>query len=185
MARQDLGDGVLEDDVQVPRQEEFLQPANGIQHLRTAQAANDADIAKLLHGAPAGSGTGKGEIMGESRPETKPFQLCSQDDPLPRLAQPAPTVAPSRSARPGLGHPRAADAGADAVAATPSVGRQRLGAGAGTAGAVVAQAGPRSCRVAGLAGARGNPAPGAVLRAAVAVRGAAGAGERADRRQPA
>lgn len=49
MAGQDLGDVFLENHVQVALDEKLLQPADGIQHLGTAQAADDADIAKLLH----------------------------------------------------------------------------------------------------------------------------------------
>ncbi|MNM96024.1 hypothetical protein D3C81_1084880 [compost metagenome] len=52
MAGQDFGDGVLEDDVQMPLQQEFFQSANGIEHLGAAQPSDDTDIAKLLHGAP-------------------------------------------------------------------------------------------------------------------------------------
>ncbi|MNH27918.1 hypothetical protein D3C79_880470 [compost metagenome] len=53
MAGQHFGDGVLEDHVQVALEEEFFQSANGVEHLRAAKAADDTDIAKLLHGAPA------------------------------------------------------------------------------------------------------------------------------------
>ncbi|MNJ18384.1 hypothetical protein D3C77_126840 [compost metagenome] len=53
VAGQDFGDGVLEDHVQMPLQQEFFQSANGIEHLGATEAADDTDIAKLLHGAPA------------------------------------------------------------------------------------------------------------------------------------
>ncbi|EJT83230.1 hypothetical protein PPS11_37250 [Pseudomonas putida S11] len=53
MARQHFGDGVLEDHVQVALDKKFFQSANGVEHLGAAKAANDTDIAKLLHGAPA------------------------------------------------------------------------------------------------------------------------------------
>ncbi|MNZ40378.1 hypothetical protein D3C78_578960 [compost metagenome] len=53
VARQHFGNGVLEDHVQVALEEEFFQSANGVEHLRAAKAADDTDIAKLLHGAPA------------------------------------------------------------------------------------------------------------------------------------
>lgn len=52
MAGQDFGDGVFEDHVQVSIEQKAFQSADGIQHLRTAQATDDADITKLLHGAP-------------------------------------------------------------------------------------------------------------------------------------
>jgi len=38
----------------MPLEQEFFQSANRIEHLRAAQTTYDADIAKLLHGAPAG-----------------------------------------------------------------------------------------------------------------------------------
>ena len=44
-----LGDVLLEDHMQMAFDEKSLQPADGIQHLGAAQAANDADIAELLH----------------------------------------------------------------------------------------------------------------------------------------
>ena len=49
MARQHLSDVFFENHVQMALHEESLQPANGIQHLGTAQAADDADIAELIH----------------------------------------------------------------------------------------------------------------------------------------
>jgi hypothetical protein len=49
--------------MQVAFQQEFFQPADGVQHLGTAQATDNADIAKLLHGAPAGLGCGKKERL--------------------------------------------------------------------------------------------------------------------------
>ena len=52
---QDFGDGVLEDHMQVAIDQEFLQPADGIQHLGAAEAADDADIAKGFHAVPAKS----------------------------------------------------------------------------------------------------------------------------------
>ncbi|MNS23151.1 hypothetical protein D3C72_549580 [compost metagenome] len=55
VARQDFGDGVFEDHVQVTIEQKAFQSADGIEHLRTAEASDDADIAKLLHGAPAGN----------------------------------------------------------------------------------------------------------------------------------
>ena len=51
MARQHFGDAVFEDHVQLPGEQKFLQPANGVEYLGAAQTANDADIAKLVHGA--------------------------------------------------------------------------------------------------------------------------------------
>ncbi|MNM84978.1 hypothetical protein D3C81_970830 [compost metagenome] len=66
---QHFGDGVFEDHVQVTIEQKPFQSADGIQHLGTAQATDDADIAKLLHGAPAGiCVAAKTTIMGESRP---------------------------------------------------------------------------------------------------------------------
>jgi hypothetical protein len=59
VARQHVGDGVFENHVQVPFHQEFLQPANGIQHLGAAKAADDTNIAKLLHGAPGAQGRAK------------------------------------------------------------------------------------------------------------------------------
>jgi hypothetical protein len=54
--------------VQVTIEQKAFQSADGIQHLGTAQATDDADIAKLLHGAPKGrAATAKSTIMGESR----------------------------------------------------------------------------------------------------------------------
>ncbi|MNM51800.1 hypothetical protein D3C81_628680 [compost metagenome] len=53
VAGQDFSDRVFEDDVQMPFQQEFFQSANSIEHLRATEAADDTDIAKLLHGAPA------------------------------------------------------------------------------------------------------------------------------------
>jgi hypothetical protein len=53
MTRQDFGDGVFEDHVQVTIEQKPFQSADGIQHLRTAQATDDADITKLLHEVPA------------------------------------------------------------------------------------------------------------------------------------
>jgi hypothetical protein len=74
MARQDFSDGVLEDHVQVAFQQELFQSADGVQHLGTAQATDNADIAKLLHGAPAGFGVRpKRTIMGERLRQAKPF----------------------------------------------------------------------------------------------------------------
>ena len=55
MAGQHFGNGVLEDHVQVAIDQEFLQPADGIQHLGAAEAADDADIAKGFHAVPAKS----------------------------------------------------------------------------------------------------------------------------------
>ncbi|MNF36320.1 hypothetical protein D3C84_172080 [compost metagenome] len=54
VAGQHFGDGVLEDHVQVPLEQELFQSANSVQHLGAAETADDTDIAKLLHGAPAG-----------------------------------------------------------------------------------------------------------------------------------
>jgi hypothetical protein len=51
--------------MQVPRDQKFLESANGLHHLSTAQATNDADVSKLLHGAPAGLMHVKNAIMGE------------------------------------------------------------------------------------------------------------------------
>ncbi len=77
VARKNLGDGVFEDHVQVAIEQEFFQPADGVQHLGTAQATDNADIAKLLHGAPADMGCGKKEtIMGERPPQTKSFVIA-------------------------------------------------------------------------------------------------------------
>jgi hypothetical protein len=53
--------------MQVPLQEEALETANGVQHLGTAQATDDADIAKLLHEAPARSATGEKPDYGRNR----------------------------------------------------------------------------------------------------------------------
>ncbi|MNG81718.1 hypothetical protein D3C79_403750 [compost metagenome] len=53
VAGQDFGDGVLENHMQMAFEEEFFQSANGVEHLRATEAADDTDIAKLLHGAPA------------------------------------------------------------------------------------------------------------------------------------
>ena len=53
MARQYFGDGVFEDHMQVAGEQKFLQPANGVENLGAAQSTDDADITKLLHGAPA------------------------------------------------------------------------------------------------------------------------------------
>ncbi len=53
MTGQHFGDGVLENHVQVALEQEFLQSANGVEHLRATEATDDTDIAKLLHGAPA------------------------------------------------------------------------------------------------------------------------------------
>lgn len=64
---QDFGDGVLEDHMQVAIDQEFLQPANGVQHLGAAEAADDADIAKGFHAVPAKAGGRDRAIMGESR----------------------------------------------------------------------------------------------------------------------
>ena len=55
MAWQHFSDAVFEDHVQVTIEQKPFQSADGIQHLGTAQATDDADIAKLLHGAPAGN----------------------------------------------------------------------------------------------------------------------------------
>jgi len=57
MTGQHLGDGVFKDHVHVPLKQEFFQSANRVEHLRAAQTTYDADIAKLLHGAPAGFNT--------------------------------------------------------------------------------------------------------------------------------
>jgi hypothetical protein len=54
MAGQYFGNGVFENHMQVALEEEFFQSANGVEHLRAAKATDDTDIAKLLHGAPAG-----------------------------------------------------------------------------------------------------------------------------------
>jgi hypothetical protein len=60
--------------MQVAFQQEFFQPADGVQHLGTAQATDNADIAKLLHGAPAGCGVWqKRTIMGERPSQAKSF----------------------------------------------------------------------------------------------------------------
>jgi hypothetical protein len=64
MTGKDFGDGVFEDHVQVTIEQKPFQSADGIQHLGTAQATDDADITKLLHGVPAR--TAKKTIMGES-----------------------------------------------------------------------------------------------------------------------
>ncbi|GBH08888.1 Myb superfamily proteins [Pseudomonas syringae pv. actinidiae] len=53
MTRQDFGNGLFEDDMQMPVQQESLESAYGIEHLNTAEATDDADISKLLHEAPA------------------------------------------------------------------------------------------------------------------------------------
>ena len=69
MTGQHFGDGVFEYHVQVTIEQKAFQSADGIQHLRTAQATDDADITKLLHGAPIGTrgpATAKNTIMGES-----------------------------------------------------------------------------------------------------------------------
>ena len=52
MARQHLGDGILENHMQLAIEKKLLQAANGIEHLGTAQTTDDADIAKLIHGTP-------------------------------------------------------------------------------------------------------------------------------------
>ena len=56
MTGQHFGDGVLEDHMQVTLEQELLQAADGVEHLGAAQAADDADIAKLLHGALCNGG---------------------------------------------------------------------------------------------------------------------------------
>jgi hypothetical protein len=53
MARQHLSDGVFKDHMQVTSEQKFLQPADGVENLGAAQPTDDADIPKLLHGAPA------------------------------------------------------------------------------------------------------------------------------------
>jgi hypothetical protein len=47
----------------VALEQKLFQPADGVQHLGTAQATDNADIAKLLHGAPAGFGFCKKERL--------------------------------------------------------------------------------------------------------------------------
>src|SRR3546814_6068552 len=84
---QDFGDGIFEDHVQVPLQEETFEPANGVQHLRTAQATDDADIAKLLHGAPARVCVGrKTRLWAKAAHRQNSLslrrRLCSQNDPV-------------------------------------------------------------------------------------------------------
>jgi len=74
VAGEDFGDGVFEDHMQVAFQQEFFQPADGVQHLGTAQATDNADIAKVLHGAPAGLGVWqRTTIMGERLRQAKSF----------------------------------------------------------------------------------------------------------------
>jgi len=46
---QHLGDVLFKNHMQMAFDEESLQPADGIQHLGATQAADDADIAELLH----------------------------------------------------------------------------------------------------------------------------------------
>ncbi|MNF44631.1 hypothetical protein D3C84_257460 [compost metagenome] len=57
MTREYFGDGVFENHMQVTVEQKPLQPADGIQHLGATQTADDADITKLVHGTPAGSGS--------------------------------------------------------------------------------------------------------------------------------
>ena len=64
MAGQHFGDGVFEDHVHVPLEQEFFQSANRVEHLRTAQTTNDADITKVLHEAPAGYVTSENSDYG-------------------------------------------------------------------------------------------------------------------------
>src|SRR5690606_3034585 len=52
VARQHFGDFLFENHVEMAVEQEALEPADGIQDLGTAQAANNADIAKLLDGTP-------------------------------------------------------------------------------------------------------------------------------------
>ena len=53
MTGQHFGNGVFENHMQVMSEQKLLQPANGVENLGTAQPTDDADITKLLHGAPA------------------------------------------------------------------------------------------------------------------------------------
>ena len=73
MARQDFGDGVFEDHVQVTIEQKPFQSADGIQHLGTAQATDDADITKLLHGAPARLRRRKTRLWAKARDRQNPF----------------------------------------------------------------------------------------------------------------
>lgn len=66
MAGQDFSDGVFEDHMQVTVEQKAFQSADGIQHLGTAQATDDADITKLLHGTSADNRKRENPIMGES-----------------------------------------------------------------------------------------------------------------------